>query len=408
MDRGSVFSGHPCRKHAKNIKTNTWGNMASIHGEAGSDKFDFLDKSTNSNPRIKVGFDEKKHMYIWDGDFETFKDFCQQDLGLELLKTTGEDGDRKMSIKTKGATLTFHKNTKTIQVQGSDASVVKEKLKSFLRHPELDQPESAEIELSRHLDFGVGEENSHIDSTQRLCKEIRDMKKEISKLWNIIQTPNQLEKQDCQCSVEVRRIEDQNRSLKGRLEEVEREKDALLLSLSLLAAKTHTPESPPTMDNSKIELHTQQEPSTSTTTNDALTDNRAPKACTGISKRSSSAVSGKSATVRSTSSVKPIKGKKPKVLIIGDSMIKEIEAEKLSKTQSITKSCIPGATVVKIRDQLVSTFIEDSGYDHVIIHAGTNDLVDSQQDEVIERVKEMAVKVTELTSSTKINNEAGT
>ena len=191
--------------------------MASIHGEAGSDKFDFLDKSTNSNPRSKVGFDEKKHMYIWDGDFETFKDFCQQDLGLELLKTTGEDGDRKMSIKTKGATLTFHKNTKTIQVQGSDASVVKEKLKSFLRHPELDQLESAEIELSRHLDFGVGEENSHIDSTQRLCKEIRDMKKEISKLWNIIQTPNQLEKQDCQCSVELRRLEDQNRSLKGRL-----------------------------------------------------------------------------------------------------------------------------------------------------------------------------------------------
>ena len=43
------------------------------------------------------------------------------------------------------------------------------------------------------------------------------MKKEISKLWNIIQTPNQLEKQDCQCSVELRRLDDQNRSLKGRL-----------------------------------------------------------------------------------------------------------------------------------------------------------------------------------------------
>ena len=61
--------------------------MASIHGEAGSDKFDFLDKSTNSNPRIKVGFDEKKHMYIWDGDFETFKDFCQQDLGPEKCQS---------------------------------------------------------------------------------------------------------------------------------------------------------------------------------------------------------------------------------------------------------------------------------------------------------------------------------
>ena len=38
----------------------------------------------------------------------------------------------------------------------------------------------------------------------------------------------------------------------------------------------------------------------------------------------------------------------------------------------------------------------------MIIHAGTNDLADSQQDEVIERVKEMAVKVKELSSSTKI------
>ena len=66
------------------------------------------------------------------------------------------------------------------------------------------------------------------------------MKKSISKLWNIIQTLNQSEKQDCQCSVEFRRLEDQNRAIKGSLKEVEREKDALLLSFSLLAAKTHT------------------------------------------------------------------------------------------------------------------------------------------------------------------------
>ena len=54
--------------------------------------------------------------------------------------------------------------------------------------------------------------------------------------------------------------------------------------------------------------------------------------------RSSSTDSGKSATVPSTSLVKPIKGKKPKVFIIGDSMIKEIQAEKLSKIQLTTKT----------------------------------------------------------------------
>ena len=41
--------------------------MVSIHGEAGSDKIDVLNHSRNSNPRIKVGFDEKKRMCIWDG-----------------------------------------------------------------------------------------------------------------------------------------------------------------------------------------------------------------------------------------------------------------------------------------------------------------------------------------------------
>ena len=48
------------------------------------------------------------------------------------------------------------------------------------------------------------------------------------------------------------------------------------------------------MDNSIIELHTQQEPSTSTTTNDALTDNRAPKACTGISTGTGTGISKRS------------------------------------------------------------------------------------------------------------------
>ena len=57
--------------------------------------------------------------------------------------------------------------------------------------------------------------------------------------------------------------------------------------------------------------------------------------------RSPSTDLGKSATVPSTSLVKHTKGKKPKVFIIGDSMIKEIQAEKLSKTQLTTKTCIP-------------------------------------------------------------------
>ena len=46
------------------------------------------------------------------------------------------------------------------------------------------------------------------------------------------------------------------------------------------------------------------------------------------------------------------KGKRT-VLLIGDSMIKAIEKQKLSKSQSVKKSCSRGAKIAAIKDQLI-------------------------------------------------------
>lgn len=58
------------------------------------------------------------------------------------------------------------------------------------------------------------------------------------------------------------------------------------------------------------------------------------------------------------------------VLLIGDSMIKAIEEQRLSTSQSFEKICLGGAKITAIKDQLTPE-LRHNTYDSVIIHAGT-------------------------------------
>ena len=70
-------------------------------------------------------------------------------------------------------------------------------------------------------------------------------------------------------------------------------------------------------------------------------------------------------------------------------MIKAIEEQKLSKSQSVKKICSRGARITAIKDQLIPA-LPHTAYDSVIIHAGTNDLNESQPEDVIKGLTEMA------------------
>ena len=86
-------------------------------------------------------------------------------------------------------------------------------------------------------------------------------------------------------------------------------------------------------------------------------------------------------------------------LVIGDSMIKEIEVNKLSRSKKITKICMPGAKSDQIKERLQTT-LKSTHYDEVIIHAGVNDLSNSQPDQIIVQLTDMAASVN---SSTKVS-----
>ncbi len=79
-------------------------------------------------------------------------------------------------------------------------------------------------------------------------------------------------------------------------------------------------------------------------------------------------------------------------LVIGDSIIKEIEVNKLSRSKKITKICMPCATSDQIKERLLFT-LKFTHYDEVIIHAGVEDLPNSQPDQIIAKVTDMAASV---------------
>ena len=85
--------------------------------------------------------------------------------------------------------------------------------------------------------------------------------------------------------------------------------------------------------------------------------------------------------------------------MIGDSMIKAIE---VSSLKSVTKICSRGAKITAIKDQLIPA-LQHIAYDSVIIHAGKNDLNESQPEDVIKGLTEMAEEAIKIRPSIKVS-----
>ena len=88
--------------------------------------------------------------------------------------------------------------------------------------------------------------------------------------------------------------------------------------------------------------------------------------------------------------------------MICDSMIKAIEEQKLSKSQSVKKICSRGAKITASKDQLTPP-LQHTAYDSVIIHAGTNDLNESKPEDVIKGLTEMAGEAIKNRPSIKVS-----
>ena len=82
-------------------------------------------------------------------------------------------------------------------------------------------------------------------------------------------------------------------------------------------------------------------------------------------------------------------------LVIGDSMVKNIDNMKLTRAAKKRTVChsYSGATVKQIAAKFDEHVKEESSYGRVIIHVGTNDLARTQPDKVIKNMEALIMKV---------------
>ena len=82
--------------------------------------------------------------------------------------------------------------------------------------------------------------------------------------------------------------------------------------------------------------------------------------------------------------------------------IKVTEEQNLSKSQSVKKIYARGAKITAIKDQLIPA-LQYTAYDSIIIHAGTNDLNESQSEDVIKGLTERAEEAIKIRPSIKVS-----
>lgn len=84
-----------------------------------------------------------------------------------------------------------------------------------------------------------------------------------------------------------------------------------------------------------------------------------------------------------------------KCLVIGDSMVKNINSRKLERAARSKTIChsYSGATVGQIKEKVESYWNEDQHYEKVILHVGTNDLAREEPTEVAKNMETLIEKV---------------
>ena len=91
---------------------------------------------------------------------------------------------------------------------------------------------------------------------------------------------------------------------------------------------------------------------------------------------------------------------KPNILLIGDSMIKDINPHKLSKS-SVRKLTYPGKRAEEIVDQIESAHVH-SPPTEVIIHAGTNNLITDSSRECFDNIQLLISNIKKRFNGTRI------
>ena len=309
----------------------------------------------------------------WTGNFDELKKFCEEILMIDEMQWTrsdgrGANGDPYCCKVGEEVSIRWFPTTKTLQFQGKEADSIKTELLTSLSNFNTDISLNSTSQTSESILSQASEQAEQRCCCARVSKELLSIREEIRTLSAGLSckacTNNTDEIQQLRSTLSekenaIRYLEEKNKSYK--------------LALNLLTKELASTNSkiPATEFGRNREENSDE--SVFVPVSKSKSEAQKQKKKNGKKEFSTGKEPAESQS-RSSRSDKIQNDDRKNVLILGDSILKQVEGWKLGRsTKSRTHvKCFPGARVKDCYDYFKPPL--KSNPDEIIVHVGTNDL----------------------------------
>ena len=350
--------------------------------------------------RHLLSWDEKQSLFKWKGGLEELQNFSKEILESKVSPTVCVS-DRSSSLKSKLVTLVLFNNTGTLQIQGPEPTVIKNELRKLLSLPIHEES----VILMSEEDAAIMSEphNCH----EKLHAELDYLRGEVKNFWAHLKESKQSTGEMEKLQFENNRLRDLISSLKEENMKLIQERGSLTFALQIVSREA-----------------TNQRPAASSPTNTSNNDTISPgevsvTPCEStdqnewqiISKRKkkkkSKTLKQRNDETRSNSndSEDPVPEKVTTTLLIGDSMIKNIQGTKLGGAvgHRVVVKSFSGVTTKAMKDYLKPNL--GISPNQVVLHVGTNDLKQKEPRHVADSILNLARQIENSCEATAVVSE---
>jgi hypothetical protein len=393
-------------------------------------------------PRLHFNCNE----FVWDGNLDELKEFVQDDLQLLNGKWSSPGGEVKLFTNPTFAFKWYGTTKKKIViVTDNEELYLAEMLRKHADEYSGEDNEHVAVEFENANDESVNQSDmsSNCNNCQKHREELDEIKLKLDSLlslYSVVGTKQSeleiernkyqlIEGQDGIIHMLInknRKLESELDNMKVTLEQVKLDNELIQKTFDMKqnvwikAKSSNHCNQVPVPDSPQQGLSTFNHFDTLTVEDDDIpvntSDSGSGSGFQGQIKdyrnsQSSKFVKKLRKTDQNTSSVNshsecPPNNQSPseqkKVLIIGDSMVKNIDNLKISraaKTKSTQCHSYSGARIQHLEEKIKEHWSDDSqNYEAVIIHAGTNNLVNESPHQVAQRMESL-IKVAKIHSS---------
>ena len=178
----------------------------------------------------------------------------------------------------------------------------------------------------------------------------------------------------------------ENSVLKGKVAQLQNERDSLTTVIRIVNEESNKSE------EEELSLPTKSACKSASSSPETGHDNGAFKKVEKKKKKDQSKTA--------QSPRKGISQNKTKISILGDSMIKDLIGSKMSSSRSVSVKSFSGAKTSDMKHYIVPTL--STPPDEIVLHIGTNDIIHSSAQQIIQKISEVGDIIFEASSETKV------